>query len=52
MLPFGDKCHRVMLGERRKFVFKARSVDDLHLEMAGTYHVDVYLKRQNWERCY
>jgi len=32
-------------GERRKFIFKKKSVDDLHLEMVGTYHVDIYLKR-------
>jgi len=32
-------------GERRKFVFKEKSVGDLHLEMVGAYYVDIYLKR-------
>jgi hypothetical protein len=34
-------------GELRKFLFKERSVDSLHLEMVGIYYVDIYLKRQN-----
>jgi len=32
-------------GERRKFIVKETSADDLHLEMVGIYHVNVYLKK-------
>ncbi len=33
-------------GERRKFVFKERCSDSLHLEMVEMYYVDIYLKRR------